>query len=305
MQMQIRRRQSRTEIFARARTRAEKTSASGRSLNDSPSTAVGANATQTALSKSKPKERLRNIMDDLTIRARGPGSPQSPVLVIIEHLVLTRTCIVSILKREFNEFEIVEMATPTDLDGVAGQDVRLVALDIGNKPIIDPFIDAALAHVAGAIPDAYVALLSTRDDEATAMAAMERGVRGFFPTSIPIEVAVAGLRLVLAGGIYRPLPLMTQSDTPYLDYAGGSDPSASHGINGVKKGATEITMADFTPREQHVLAELEQGLPNKLIAAKLTLSENTVKMHVQHIMRKFSARNRTEAVMRWRTIVGS
>jgi DNA-binding NarL/FixJ family response regulator len=54
-----------------------------------------------------------------------------------------------------------------------------------------------------------------------------------------------------------------------------------------------------------VLAELEQGLPNKLIAAKLNLSENTVKMHIQHIMRKFSARNRTEAVMRWRTIVGS
>jgi DNA-binding NarL/FixJ family response regulator len=48
-----------------------------------------------------------------------------------------------------------------------------------------------------------------------------------------------------------------------------------------------------------VLAELELGLPNKLIAAKLNLSENTVKMHVQHIMRKCAARNRTEAVLRW------
>jgi DNA-binding NarL/FixJ family response regulator len=284
----------------------EKNSASGRSVNDSPSRAVGANATQAVLSKSKPEERLGSIMDDLTIPAKGPnGVRQSPVLVIIEHLVLTRTCIVSILKREFSEFEIVEMATPDDLNGVAGRDVRLVALDIGNKPIIDPSIEAALGHFADTVPDVYVALLSTRDDEATAMAALERGVRGFFPTSIPIEVAIAGLRLVLAGGIYRPLPLMTQGDTPYLDYAGGSELSASHGTNGMKKGAPEITMADFTPREQHVLAELEQGLPNKLIAAKLNLSENTVKMHIQHIMRKFSARNRTEAVMRWRTIVGS
>ena len=58
-------------------------------------------------------------------------------------------------------------------------------------------------------------------------------------------------------------------------------------------------MIDFTPREQQVLAELEHGLPNKLIAAKLNLSENTVKMHIQHIMRKCSARNRTEAVLRW------
>ena len=58
-----------------------------------------------------------------------------------------------------------------------------------------------------------------------------------------------------------------------------------------------------TPREQHVLAELEHGLPNKLIAAKLNLSENTVKMHIQHIMRKFAAHNRTEAVLRWRTLI--
>jgi DNA-binding NarL/FixJ family response regulator len=56
-------------------------------------------------------------------------------------------------------------------------------------------------------------------------------------------------------------------------------------------------MIDLTPREKQVLAALELGLPNKLIAAKLNLSENTVKMHIQHIMRKCSARNRTEAVL--------
>ena len=58
--------------------------------------------------------------------------------------------------------------------------------------------------------------------------------------------------------------------------------------------------SNYTPREQQVLAELELGLPNKLIAARLNLSENTVKMHIQHIMRKCDARNRTEAVLRWR-----
>ncbi|RXH28160.1 response regulator transcription factor, partial [Bradyrhizobium zhanjiangense] len=41
-------------------------------------------------------------------------------------------------------------------------------------------------------------------------------------------------------------------------------------------------------------------LPNKLIAAKMNLSESTVKMHIQHIMRKCAAHNRTEAVLRWR-----
>ena len=58
-------------------------------------------------------------------------------------------------------------------------------------------------------------------------------------------------------------------------------------------------MVNLTPREQQVLAELKLGLPNKLIAVKLNLSENTVKMHIQHIMRKCFAHNRTEAVLRW------
>ena len=69
--------------------------------------------------------------------------------------------------------------------------------------------------------------------------------------------------------------------------------------NGGSRTAPERAMVDLTPREQHVLAALNLGLPNKLIAARLNLSENTVKMHVQHIMRKCAAHNRTEAVLRW------
>ena len=67
----------------------------------------------------------------------------------------------------------------------------------------------------------------------------------------------------------------------------------------VTRSEPEKALVDLTPRERHVLAALKLGLPNKLIAVKLNLSENTVKMHVQHIMRKCSARNRTEAVLRW------
>lgn len=243
-------------------------------------------------------------MDDFTnLAERTHRSLHSPVLVIIAHLVLARTCILSILNKEFAGFEIVEMATTDDLDRVSGRDVRLVALDIGDKPIAHPSIEDSLALLGESCPSASIVVLSNRDDEATAVAAMQRGVRGFFPTSIPVEVAIAGLRLVLAGGIYRPLPTMRQNGTPCLAYLGASEPSTIHAANGARKDTAAKLLADITPREQHVLAELELGLPNKLIAAKLNLSENTVKMHIQHIMRKFSAHNRTEAVLRWRTIV--
>jgi len=236
--------------------------------------------------------------------------------------VLARTCLLKILKRELVGFDIVETASTNDLSWLSGRDVRLIMLNIEDKQITDPSIEERLSIVAECCPNAYVALLSNRDDEATAAAAMQRGVRGFIPTSIAVEVAVAGLRLVLAGGAYRPLPIIghheasqarTAPECAGLAALSGHD---GHGESGHDKngnvengnGAAKIvpeetmverTMPDLTPREEQVLAALNLGLPNKLIAVRLNLSENTVKMHIQHIMRKCSARNRTEAVLRW------
>jgi DNA-binding NarL/FixJ family response regulator len=53
----------------------------------------------------------------------------------------------------------------------------------------------------------------------------------------------------------------------------------------------------FTPREQQVVAALQRGLSNKIIAADLGMSENTVKVHVRHVMRKLRASNRTQAAL--------
>jgi DNA-binding NarL/FixJ family response regulator len=243
------------------------------------------------------------MMDDLTNPALLlHESRKSPVLAIIEHHMLARTCILSMLRRELPGFEIVEMATTAELSCVSERDVRLVALNIRDKPIVDPSVEDELTLLERSCPNASIALLSSRDDEATASAAMQRGVRGFFPTSIPVEVAIAGLRLVLAGGVYRPLPILKETDTPGFDttraYLDVTEEAAIHHVSGISAGEIRKPMIDLTPREQHVLAGLELGLPNKLIAARLSLSENTVKMHIQHIMRKCSAHNRTEAVLR-------
>lgn len=243
-------------------------------------------------------------MDDFTNLAElAQASQHPPVVVIIEQHVLARTCILNILKRELIGFEIVEMATTSGLNWISGRDIRLIALNVGARQITDPSIEHDLALLATSCPNACVALVSNHDDEATASAAMQRGVRGFFPTSIPVEVAIAGLRLVLAGGVYRPLPVVRQNEASGLrtiaECATAPGQSGIHEVNGATKAAPEGTMVDLTPREQHVLEALTLGLPNKLIAVRLNLSENTVKMHIQHIMRKCSARNRTEAVLRW------
>ena len=120
------------------------------------------------------------------------------------------------------------------------------------------------------------------------------------PDVLPDLLKILGQGLVLAGGVYRPLPFVRQNGAANLntipEHPGVSEPCGVHKHNGAITLAPERAMIDLTPREQHVLEALQLGLPNKLIAVRLKLSENTVKMHIQRIMRKCSARNRTEAL---------
>jgi DNA-binding NarL/FixJ family response regulator len=244
---------------------------------------------------------LEDIMHDITNASKRLNeSLHLPVLVIIEPLLLPRTCILHVLRRELDELEILDMATVQGLDCTLVRDVRLVMLSIADKPIGDPSVEDDLAFVAECCPNAATVVLSNHEDEPTVQAAMQRGVRGFLSSSLPIEIAIAGLRLVLVGGAYRPLPVAGMNRIPDFEPPDARGLTPAYLMNEGARVAIDRSVTDLTPREQQVLAELELGLPNKLIAAKLGLSESTVKMHIQHIMRKCAAHNRTEAVLRWR-----
>ena len=60
----------------------------------------------------------------------------------------------------------------------------------------------------------------------------------------------------------------------------------------------DISVEPLTPRERQVLELLAEGLPNKAIAARLDISDQTVKFHVSSICGKLGAANRTAAVRR-------
>jgi len=76
------------------------------------------------------------------------------------------------------------------------------------------------------------------------------------------------------------------------------DSLADELAQGRRVGADEIIDEPLTPREVEVLELLAEGLPNKAIADRLHISDQTVKFHVSSISGKLGAANRTDAVRR-------
>jgi DNA-binding NarL/FixJ family response regulator len=111
-------------------------------------------------------------------------------------------------------------------------------------------------------------------------------VQGFIPTSSSLDVALAALRLVIAGGCYFPhlAGESTAQSKAAVDLATGDH-------------AVPTNTPNLTRREWEVLGLVANGLPNKLIAYRLNLALGTVKIHVHHIIDKLKVRNRTEVAL--------
>ena len=124
-------------------------------------------------------------------------------------------------------------------------------------------------------------MLSGEDDPGVVRAAIERGAMGFIPKSSTPEVLVQALRLVLAHGVSLP---------PAVLGSARAAPATSLGASG------EVLLPGLTLRQMDVLRCVIRGLPNKIIARELDVSEGTVKAHLTLVLRALGVHNRTEAV---------
>lgn len=120
-----------------------------------------------------------------------------------------------------------------------------------------------------------VALLRDNTQAADAWSA---GVRGLLPGAAEAESIVAAVQAVAQGlAVFDP------------ELASALLPTAS---------PADVPLEALTVREMEVLQLLAEGLPNKLIAARLGITDHTVKFHVNAIMGKLGVQSRTEAVVR-------
>ncbi|MGB2818632.1 MAG: response regulator transcription factor [Burkholderiaceae bacterium] len=133
-------------------------------------------------------------------------------------------------------------------------------------------------------PTVPLIVLSGDENPSLVRSLIGQGIAGFIPKSDTSTVIFEAVRLVLAGGTYAPLRLMGCADfhEESASRIGVPARAAPHGL---------------TDRQFAVLRLLARGLPNKLIARELDISESTVKVHLLAIFRTLGVHNRTQAVM--------
>ena len=204
---------------------------------------------------------------------------------LVDPKPLTRRSIADILATAFPEHVVMATSTCEELLEVGNGRIggpALVVLYIRSAGLAAASVQAALDLLRTRLPDTPAVVLSDRDDIDEVNRALSEGVRGYIPTSVECEVAVAALRLVGAGGTFVPADAL-RSATPKHDAS----------FEGERWGQPHALA--LTPRELSVIDLLREGKPNKLIAAQLEMQESTVKVHVRNILKKLRAANRTHA----------
>ena len=145
-------------------------------------------------------------------------------------------------------------------------DITLMDLRLPGQNGID-----AMIELRGEFPDARVIILTTFEGDVEIQRALEAGARGYILKNMPPKELVDVIRQVHAGKKKIPSQIAASLAEHLSDEA-------------------------LTSREIEVLGQIAGGNRNRDIAEKLSITEETVKVHIKHIMDKLGASDRTQAV---------
>jgi DNA-binding NarL/FixJ family response regulator len=145
-------------------------------------------------------------------------------------------------------------------------DVTLMDLRLPDMSGID-----AMIAIRSEFPEARIIILTTFAGDVEIQRALEAGARAYILKSMPPKELVDVIRQVYAGKKRIPAEVAANLAEHYSDEA-------------------------LTSREVEVLRQVAGGNRNRDIADKLFITEETVKVHIKHIMEKLGANDRTQAV---------
>ncbi len=187
---------------------------------------------------------------------------------------------------------ILELQDDLDVVAEAGDGAEAVALarelapDVVLMDIRMPTMDGieATRRILHAGGGPRILILTTFDLDEYVYEAMKAGASGFLLKDAPRDQLVAGIRTIAAGDALLAPALVRRLIEDFVQ----RPPPGAH---------APPDLDELTARELEVLTLIARGLANAEIAARLFVSEATVRTHVTHILAKLSLRDRIQAVV--------
>ena len=161
--------------------------------------------------------------------------------------------------------------------------VEDTAPDVVLIDVIMPNTDGIVAtrEIKDAHPNVAVVVLTGHDEQRFVFDAVKAGASGYLLKTAELDEVVEAVRAAGRGEMRLGPELATQVLTEFEGYL---------------KNETKEVFQALTPREQEILRLMSDGLPNKAIASRLSISERTVTTHVANIYSKLHVNNRVSAI---------
>jgi len=213
------------------------------------------------------------------------------VLVVDDH-TLFRRGLISLLAGDKRFDVVAEAGDATEAHRRAAATQPDVILLDNHMPGVNG-VDA-LSGFKEVSPAARVLMLTVSEDQRDLAAALRAGACGYLLKTMDSDMLASAILRAMAGESVVS-PEMTSKLVSAFQSSQGR-PSAAGAAGGAAGDAAD-PIDSLSPREREILAQVARGSSNKEVARELGIAETTVKIHVQHILRKLNLSSRVQAAV--------
>jgi two-component system nitrate/nitrite response regulator NarL len=221
--------------------------------------------------------------------------PPDPIrILVVDDHTLFRRGLTALLSRD-SGFEVVGDAADAGQAQRRARELQpdLILLDNHLPGVKGVDAIAALREVA---PHARILMLTVSEDEEDLAAALKAGATGYLLKTIEGDALGLAIRRVIGGESVIAAEMTSKLVSAFRGASNGSTVPVGEDCPASADPNANL-LASLSPRERDILRGIARGASNKAIARELGIAETTVKIHVQHVLRKLDVSSRVQAAV--------